>query len=290
MPSNKDKVGAEYPGARYTMTAEAAKAYAAATDDASARYPAIAPPMAAVIWTLAAAAMPVMDESLIGDTSRVLRLLHGEQEIRWHRAAKPGDVLDTKATVKSIEDKGSGELVEITTRTVDASGAPVVDMTWGFFIRYSKKELAALGRTPDGAKKDDAAPRATAAPRAAEWELAWTVAKDQPARYAEASGDRNPIHVDDAMAKMAGLDGVILHGLCTMAFAQRALIEKVGGGDPARLARMRVRFTKPVYPGETLTWRGWSIEKSADGAQVGFEVVNAAGEPVLKDGSATIGG
>ena len=87
---------------------------------------------------------------------------------------------------------------------------------------------------------------------------------------------------------MAGLKGVILHGLCTMAFAQRAIIDKAAGGDPARLSRMRVRFAKPVYPGETLITRGWSVEKQEGRSLIGFEVRDANGEWVLKDGTAEI--
>ena len=274
--SNLDRIGHTYPADTFTMTSDAAKAYAAATDDSNPRYPAIAPPMSAVIFTLKSAALPVMDEALVVDTARVLKLLHGEQEIRWHRAIKPADVLTTTATVASIEDKGSGELVEITTKSVDAANAPVVDMTWGFFIRHSKKDVTApkaetKKESPIPAREPDAT-------------LTWTVAIDQPARYAEASGDRNPIHTDDAIAKMAGLSGVILHGLCSMAFAQRAIVDRVLDGDASRLASMKVRFTKPVYPGETLTARLWTIAER----QLAFEVLNAAAEPVLKDCLATL--
>ena len=276
--SNRERIGHSYPAQSFTMTRDAASAYAAATDDPNPRYPAEAPPMSAVIWALPAGALPVMDEALIVDTSRILKLLHGEQEIRWHRAAKPGDVLSTVATVKSIEDKGTGELLEIETRTHDASAAAVVDMTWGFFIRHSKKDLKPASGEPKPEKI------ATLPSRAPDAELSWTVAKDQSLRYAEASGDRNPIHTDDAMAKMAGLNGIILHGLCTMAFAQRAIVDQVLAGDASRLARLRVRFAKPVYPGETLTARIWNTGER----QLALEVVNAAGDVILKDATADL--
>jgi acyl dehydratase len=275
--SNLSRIGHVYPPAEpFTMTTEAASAYAAATDDKNTRYPAVAPPMSAVIYGLKPAAMPVMDEALVVDTSRILKLLHGEQEIRWLKPVKPGDVLFTSATVQSITDKGTGELIEIATRSLDKSAESVVEMVWGFFIRHSKKDIKPLAAKPaEPDKKPDRAP---------DFELSWTVAKDQPARYAAASGDHNPIHTDDAIAKMAGLNGVILHGLCTMAFAQRAIIDRALSGDPGRLSRMKVRFTKPVYPGQTLTARLWVAQEKS----LSFEVVNESGDPVLKDGVADL--
>ena len=68
---------------------------------------------------------------------------------------------------------------------------------------------------------------------------------DQAERYAEASGDHNPIHLDEEAARAVGLPGRILHGLCTMALAGRA-VEQVAGREPTRLA---VRFSAPVALG-----------------------------------------
>ena len=79
-----------------------------------------------------------------------------------------------------------------------------------------------------------------------------TVDTDQTFRYAEASGDRNPIHVDENVAKMAGLPGIILHGLCTMAFTSKVMIDNLCGGDPKRLKRLTVRFSRPVFPATRL--------------------------------------
>ena len=79
------------------------------------------------------------------------------------------------------------------------------------------------------------------------------MAGDQAERYAEASGDHNPIHLDEEAARAVGLPGRILHGLCTMALAGRA-VEQVAGREPTRLA---VRFSAPVALGATVTTRVW---------------------------------
>lgn len=70
-----------------------------------------------------------------------------------------------------------------------------------------------------------------------------TVDKYQPIYYAGASGDFNPIHIDEDYAKKAGLGSVILHGLCTMAFAYKAVMENK---DPSLLKKIQVRFRNVV--------------------------------------------
>ncbi len=71
------------------------------------------------------------------------------------------------------------------------------------------------------------------------------------------SGDYNPLHADPAVARRAGFERPILHGLCTFGVVCRALIEMVCDGEPSRLTKMQVRFSAPVYPGETIVTEAW---------------------------------
>ena len=103
-------------------------------------------------------------------------------------------------------------------------------------------------------------------------EIAYPVADDQTARYAEASGDHFAIHLDDEFARSVGLPGRIVHGLCTMAFAGRAVLEVAGIADPRTVGRLAVRFSAPLFPGETLTTRVWEV----DGGY-GFDASGTAG-------------
>jgi acyl dehydratase len=103
-------------------------------------------------------------------------------------------------------------------------------------------------------------------------------------RYAEASGDRNRIHLDDAFARQAGLPGVIVHGMCLLAIASRAVLEGVAGGDPARLRSLAVRFARPVRPGSRLVTRVW---RTPEGAR--FDCLGSDELPVLRDGRAEVG-
>jgi len=116
--------------------------------------------------------------------------------------------------------------------------------------------------------------------------LSKVVTRVQIARYAGASGDFNPIHVDDEFARMVGLGGVIAHGLLTMGFASQAVSE--WAGDPTALKKLKVRFAGMVRPGDTVTIRG--RVSAVDAGQVTLDVwaETQTGEQVLTKGVAVI--
>ena len=72
----------------------------------------------------------------------------------------------------------------------------------------------------------------------------FTVTRADLRRYAAASGDPNPVHLDDSVAQAAGFDGVIAHGMLTLALAGRALEQWAGGAG--RVRDLRAKFTRPV--------------------------------------------
>jgi acyl dehydratase len=105
-------------------------------------------------------------------------------------------------------------------------------------------------------------------------------------RYAEASGDPNPIHTDPEFAKSAGLPGCILHGLWTMAQVARAS-EAVGGGDPRSLKRLEVQFRGMGFPEQELVVSG-TVKEAADGRVV-IDTVAAQGEnQVIRNAEAEV--
>ncbi len=121
-------------------------------------------------------------------------------------------------------------------------------------------------------------------------EVTYRFDDDQTFRYAEAAGDPLPIHLDDAVARSVGLPGIIVHGLCTMAFCGRAVIGSVAAGDPTRLARLAVKFSRPVLPGQEITIRIYAVPGPDDrhGGAYGFEARDAEGQTVVKDGRAEL--
>jgi NAD(P)-dependent dehydrogenase (short-subunit alcohol dehydrogenase family)/acyl dehydratase/putative sterol carrier protein len=189
------------------------------------------------------------------------RMVHGEQAFTFHRPLKSWDLITPRGRVLGIEDKSSGQILNLGLR-VYCEGDLVVEMESRLFFRGESK----------GEKS--AAPAAPARPPATSTNKV-TVAPDLPKRYAEASGDMNPIHVDKSFAQSAGFKDVILHGLGTLGLVAKVL--------PKDLAQLQVRFAKPVYPNDTLTTSFWRA-----GDRIEFETLNAAGEAVLSQGLAIV--
>jgi acyl dehydratase len=107
-----------------------------------------------------------------------------------------------------------------------------------------------------------------------------TFTKEQIASYAEASGDRNPIHLDDDFARSVGLPGVIAHGMLQMGLMAIVAAEGAGGAD--RLTRLYCRFAGMVVPGDTVTF----IAEPAGPGKLDLRAVNQRDEAVLTKASA----
>jgi acyl dehydratase len=81
---------------------------------------------------------------------------------------------------------------------------------------------------------------------------------EQAALY-RLSGDYNPLHIDPDLARSVGFERPILHGLCSYAVAGRAILRTLCDDQPERLKQLDVRFSTPVYPGETLLVEIWRL-------------------------------
>jgi acyl dehydratase len=80
------------------------------------------------------------------------------------------------------------------------------------------------------------------------------VSREDIEAYAEASGDRNPLHLDDAFARSVGFPGVIAHGMFTMGHMSAAVVD--WAGDAASVIEISAQFRAPVFPGDTITAGG----------------------------------
>ncbi|MBI2889218.1 MAG: MaoC family dehydratase N-terminal domain-containing protein [Nitrospirae bacterium] len=107
----------------------------------------------------------------------------------------------------------------------------------------------------------------------------------QLVRYAGASGDFNPIHVDETFAKAAGYPTVFAQGMLTMGILGRALVG--WAGDQGRIRSFSTRFSSIVWPGEVLTCKGRVSAVQGGVAKCDLQVLNSKGEVVAK-GSAEI--
>ena len=268
-----ERLGVAGPEVRYVVSAEAIQAYAAATGNESDGR--TATPVFAIVpvWEAIAPA----SRSVATEDARK-RVVHFGQDMVLHRPIEAGMTLVSTATPTALLQRGSGTALVIHTQTSTEAGE-LVNEQWvtEFFRGVDTPE----SRGEPGADHRLAAEVAESEPLA---EIVQPVAPDQPDRYAEASGDRFVIHLDDEAARAVGLPGRILHGFCTLAFTARAVCDAAGGVDESQLARLAARFSAPVFPGDTLTTRVWEL----GGGLYGFEASCGPDRIVIKDGLARL--
>ena len=252
-------------------------AYAEATNDDLPQHASgdIAPPVFAVVPAFEALAPAAVE---ITPPEFVMRVVHGEQDFRFHRPIEPGMTLVTRAAPVGFHARSSGVIVPVKGETRTADGELVVEQYMTSFFRGATSPES-RGEEPPGHAFDESLRE-----RDPVAEVAQAFDADQTFRYSEAAGDPMPIHLDDEVAKAMGLPGIIIHGLCTMAFTSRAVIETACPDDPTRLKRLAVRFSKVVQPEQTITTRIWD----AGGGTYAFETESEKGDVVIKDGLAEI--
>jgi acyl dehydratase len=114
-----------------------------------------------------------------------------------------------------------------------------------------------------------------------------TFTEDQIAAYADASGDHNPIHLDDDFARSVGLPGRIAHGMLQMGIAGTVAAAEAGGG--AHMRRLHCRFAGMVVPGDTVTFTAEPAGQGGGPGKLEIRAVNQRGEPVLTKATAEYG-
>jgi acyl dehydratase len=117
-------------------------------------------------------------------------------------------------------------------------------------------------------------------------DLKVTPDKYLPHRYAGASGDFNPIHIDPEFAKQVGLPGNILHGLYTMSQVARANVQ-AAGGDPRKLKRLSVQFRGMGFPEQEISVTG-EVKEESDGRVVIDTVAEQGGNQIIRNAEAEL--
>lgn len=272
---NTNRIGDWSDPTDFRVSADRTVAYAEATNDPITGHldGTIAPPVFAVVpgfSTMAEQTLAVVPESVAG------KILHGQHDIHIRRPIVPGEVLTTRAQVIGIHARRSGVVVTTLVHTRDETEELVNEQYFTAFFREAE-HTGDAGRTapahgmPDGVQDKD--PVTTVVQKFDD---------DQTFRYAEASGDTMPIHLDEDFARRMGLPGIIVHGLCTMAFASHALLASFAADDPSRLRRLAVRFSAIARPGQPISTSVWSLGPG----KYAFTTVNDEGARLLTDGRA----
>lgn len=184
-----------------------------------------------------------------------VKALHGEQFFSIDRPLEPGKAYVGSYRILDVVDKGAGKGALVYFEKVlrekgsDAVSATVIQTT---FLR---------GDGGAGGTTTETRPIHALPDRAPDGQVALTTLP-QAALIYRLSGDYNPIHADPAMGRNAGFERPILHGLCTLGVATRALLRACCGEDPALLKSLQLRFSSPVFPGETVVTEYWRDGKS----------------------------
>ncbi len=187
-----------------------------------------------------------------------LMVVHGEQRLTIHKPLPPACEVVSDTRVLGVWDKGKDKGAIIVNERVikeKSTGDKLATLVGTTFARGD----GGFGGPKDGAPEPHPIPD-----RAPDLVQACDTRPDQAFLYA-LSGDRNPLHRDPAIAKRAGFPRPILHGLCSYGTACRAVISTLAKYDAKRITGFDVRFSSPVFPGETIVTEMW-----VDGSTVSF--------------------
>ena len=186
------------------------------------------------------------------------KVLHGEQAIELHRPLPPKATIKARSRITDIIDKGKGKgALFFAERTLvdGATDEPLATLKSTTFARGD----GGFGG-PSGPQ-----PEPHVIPHREPDEVCDLPTLPQAALIYRLSGDPNPLHADPQVAAAAGFDRPILHGLCTLGIAGHAILKTYCDYDTARFKSLKLRFSSPVFPGETIRTEMWR-----DGKHVSF--------------------
>uniref|UniRef100_A0A668ASW3 Hydroxysteroid (17-beta) dehydrogenase 4 n=1 Tax=Myripristis murdjan TaxID=586833 RepID=A0A668ASW3_9TELE len=176
------------------------------------------------------------------------RVLHGEQYLELYKPLPTSGTLTSQATVADVLDKGSGAVILLDVNTYSGDE----------LVCYNQWSVFVVGAGGFGGKRTSDRAKALVPPpnRAPDAVVTDSTTRDQAALY-RLSGDWNPLHIDPSFAAMGGFKAPILHGLCSFGFAARHVLKQYANNDPSRFKAIKVRFVKPVLPGQSLQTEMW---------------------------------
>ena len=185
-----------------------------------------------------------------------VRLMHGEQGLTIHRPLPAAGTVLGRNRISHLIDKGEGKgaIVVVERQVEGEDGTLYATLRQVIFCRGD----GGFSQLNGGQPSDPPLPALPATPE----DRAPDCTDDQPTRPEAAllyrlMGDDNPLHADPAVARAAGFERPILHGLASYGLAARAILRQCAGNDPARLRSRDLRFAAPVFPGETLRTEIW---------------------------------
>ena len=199
-------------------------------------------------------------------------MVHGEQKVELHKPLPTSGTFTAESRTVGAWDKGEGKGAVVANETVwtDEKGEKAATLTMSMFYRGD----GGFGGPTEGQPEPHATPT-----RAPDLTVDVSTRPDQALLY-RLNGDRNPLHSDPECAKRAGFPRPILHGLCTYGLTCRAVLQAITDYDADQILSHQVRFSSPVFPGETI-----SVDLWRDGKAISFEAkIKDRGVTVIRNG------
>lgn len=282
-------VGKTLKGLAREVTWRQTTNYAAAVGDANPRYlddtrhgGIVAPPIfaAAITWPVLSQFNLQLDGAI---PPQVLpTVVHASEHLEFHRLVQPGDQLRVGGDVAAVFPGRSGTRLVLRMTVTDAANMPVFTEYVCAVCRGVPCDGPGEGQEslPDVPRFDE--------PEAPIWTRDIDVPVQTPFLYDGCSDISFPIHTSVRFAKAAGFPNIILQGTATLAMAARELVNREGDGDPGRLSEIACRFTGVVLPGNPIRVQLLHKERTRQGSQLAFRVLDAGGNPVLRFGYARL--
>ncbi len=182
------------------------------------------------------------------DVNRVM-VVDGERDITFHRPLPVKANITADSSILGVFDKGKDKGAVILRKTVlkNEKGEDLATLIASQFARGD----GGFGGPSEGQPEPHPIPK-----RAPDMSVDISTRPDQALIY-RLCGDRNPLHSDPEFAKKAGFDRPILHGMCTYGLSCRAVLQTYADYDPLAFKQHAVRFSAPVFPGETVSFDLW---------------------------------
>eukprot|EP00795_Rhopilema_esculentum_P015230 gene15230-6434_t len=177
------------------------------------------------------------------------QILHGEQYIEVLSPLPASGTMTTNGKIVDLLDKGKGALMIVDAETKDENGKIICRNQFSVYFNRA-------GGFGGKRKTDVAVPLGVPPTRAPDKTVEEMTSHDQAALY-RLNGDKNPLHIDNNFANVAGFKQPILHGLCSYGFALRHVLQEYANNDASLFKCMKARFNRPVIPGQSLVTEMW---------------------------------
>jgi acyl dehydratase len=200
----------------------------------------------------------------------------GDLKVVLHRPLAPQAQLVSRPRIREVIDKGPGNAaIILNTRDLTAKDGTLVATVDS--STFARKHGGFGGKVTE-------TPAPPAVPQTPPQIVCDLPTPPNLALLYRLTGDENPLHADPERAKVAGFDRPILHGAASFGIAAHAILRSVADYAPSRLASIEARFSKPVFPGETIRTEIWP-----QGERVAFQCrVVGRNDIVLSNGLATV--